>query len=218
LRFPMHRAARPLESSRPRAHHEPRRTGSVRAADRRSVDGAPPYVRRSRPGTTAASPRSRCRHPGRAAPLNVARSPLVTPTLPPHRAICAAAVELRRLCFPRPSNRPCPFPRPYRTFTCHLLSRLGSCRCWSWAAAATAVGPRRAPTPARPLSQLRPPPDPRWASGRAPPLPRPGARLARRNSAGAAASPCLGYLLQRAESFQGVFRKLGTWLWGFSSL
>jgi hypothetical protein len=115
--FPMRRAPRPLESSWPRARHGPRCTGSVRAVDRQSDGGAPPYARRSRPGTTTASPRSRCRHPGRAAPINVTSSPLLTPALLLHRAIRAAAVELRPSCFSRPSNRPCPFPRPYRTLT-----------------------------------------------------------------------------------------------------
>jgi hypothetical protein len=95
--FPMRRAPRPLESSQPRARHRPRHTGSVRTADRRSVGGAPPYSRRSRPGTTTTSPRLRCRHPGRAAPINVTRSPLLTPALPLHRTIRAAAVELRPL-------------------------------------------------------------------------------------------------------------------------
>jgi hypothetical protein len=41
--------------------------------------------------------------------------------------------------------------------------------------AAAAAGHRRAPTPATPLPQLRPPTDPKWARGRARPLPRPGA-------------------------------------------
>jgi hypothetical protein len=89
-----------------RACHGPCCTGSVRAADRRSVSGAPPYARRPRPVTTTASPRSHCRHPGRATSINVARSPLLTPTLPLHRAIRAAAIELRSLLLPTTEQPP----------------------------------------------------------------------------------------------------------------
>jgi hypothetical protein len=87
------------------ACHGPRRTGSVRSADRQFVGGAPPYAHRSRPGTTVASPRSCCRHPGRAALINVARSPLLTPVLPLHRA---AAVELCSLLRPTTGQPPIP--------------------------------------------------------------------------------------------------------------
>jgi hypothetical protein len=132
----------------------------VRAAGRRSVGGAPPYTRRSRPGTTTTSsvplpsPRSR------AAPINAACSPLLprhchstAPSAPPPSS-CTPP------CLPRSSNHPCPFPRPYRTVTCHLLSRPSPCRCRSRAAAAAAAGPRRAPTPSRSPPQLRSPPGP----------------------------------------------------------
>jgi hypothetical protein len=43
----------------------------------------------------------------------------IAPSAPPPSS-CAPS------CFLRPSNHPCPFPRPYRTFTCHSLSRRGS--------------------------------------------------------------------------------------------
>jgi hypothetical protein len=77
---------------------------------------------------------------------------------PRHPRCCRRAAPP---CFPRPSNRPCPSPRPYRTFTCHLLSRMGSCRRRSRAAVAAAAGPRRAPTPANSPPQLRLSPGPR---------------------------------------------------------
>jgi hypothetical protein len=62
------------------------------------------------------------------------------PSAPPPSSFAAP-------CFPWPSDRPYPFPRPYRTFTCHLLSRSGPYRRRSRAAAAPppvfAVRPRR---------------------------------------------------------------------------
>jgi hypothetical protein len=122
-----------------------------------------------------------CRFP-RVLPSSRRHCRSTVPSAPPPSS-CAPSY------FPRPSNRSCPFPRPYRTFTCHLLSRPGFCRRRSWAAAAAAARPHHAPTPARSLAQLRPPPGPRWAHGRAPPLPRLGAQPARWNSAGAATSP-----------------------------
>jgi hypothetical protein len=54
--------------------------------------------------------------------------------------------------------------------------------------AAAAAGPRCAPTPACSPPQHRSPPGPRWAHGRASPLPRPGAQPVRRNLAGVASS------------------------------
>jgi hypothetical protein len=86
---------------------------------------------------------------------------------PPHTDIAAPPHHPRRRlraappCFPRPSNRPCPSPRPYRTFTCHLLSRTGSYRRRSRATVAAAASPRRAPTPANSPPQLRLSPGPR---------------------------------------------------------
>jgi hypothetical protein len=67
--FPMRRALRPLESSRPCAHHGPRHTGSVSAADNRSIGGA----RRTRASrgrrATTASLRSCPRQRKRATPI-----------------------------------------------------------------------------------------------------------------------------------------------------
>jgi hypothetical protein len=148
------------ESPRGHVRRRPRRTGPVRTTDRLFVCGAPPYAHRPRTlyrggisVVTATSPARRSSYKYRCFPL--------APTQPLHRAISAAAVELRPYCFPRSSNHPCPFPRLYRTSSCRLLFRSGFCRRRSQAAAADAAGPRRAPTPATSPPPLRSPPGPR---------------------------------------------------------
>jgi hypothetical protein len=88
----------------------PCRTSRARATDRRSVGGAPPYKHRSRPGTTAASPVALPSPRSRAAPINTPHSPLLRPALPRHRAICAAAVELRPSLLPTVEQPPMPLP------------------------------------------------------------------------------------------------------------
>jgi hypothetical protein len=148
------------ESPRGHVYRRPRRTGPVRATDLQFVRGAPPYARRPRPpyhgGISAVTVMSPARRPS----YKYHRFPLLAQTPPLHRAISAAAVELRPYCFPRSSNHPCPFPRLYRTSSCRLLFRSGFCRR-SRAAAADAAGPRRAPTPATSPPPLRSPPGPR---------------------------------------------------------
>jgi hypothetical protein len=134
--------------------------------------------------------------------------PLLAPTTPPHRAICTTAVELRPLCFPRPSNRPCPFPRPHSTFTCRLLSRPGSCRRRSQAAADAAAGPRRAPTPAISPPQLWPSLGQvsLWSSLTTSPA---WSAVGSQELAGAVSPPWPRAALQGSRSFQGVLCNLG---------
>jgi hypothetical protein len=89
----LHHASRPeaWESSRPRARHRPRRTGSVHAADRRSVGGTPQYAHRPRWPCYDSISVVTTASPGRFAYKNQApsRPPRATPSrrlpLPPSR-------------------------------------------------------------------------------------------------------------------------------------
>jgi hypothetical protein len=209
--FPMRRAPRPLESSRSHARHGLRRTGSVRAADLRSVGGAPPYVRRSRPGTTTASPWSRCRHPGRAAPINVACSPLLTLTLPPHRTIHAAAFELRP-------------PASHDRATAHAppLDPIGPSRATCCPGRALTVAGAEPPWPPPPVLAVRPHRRiPHLNSGYpqalgehvVTPTVSPARSVAGLPESGRRRRHSMhGAKLQGPWSFQGVLYELGVWL------
>jgi hypothetical protein len=122
------------------------------------------YLRRPLP-----SPRSR------ATPIN-------TPHFPLFRRHCHAAAPFAPPpSSSAPSNFPYPFLRTYRAVACHLLSRLSPRHRRSRATADAVVGTHRTSTPECSPPQHWSPPGPRWAHGRAPPLPpsRERSRLAR---------------------------------------
>jgi hypothetical protein len=72
----------------------------VRAADRWSVSGMPPYAHRSRWLCYGDIFVVHCRHPVSSRPINAPRSSLLPPPLPRRHAICTAAVELRPSLLP----------------------------------------------------------------------------------------------------------------------
>jgi hypothetical protein len=111
-----------------------------------------------------------------------------------------------------PANHSTSFPRPQCTSRGHVLPSKTSPLPSPQAAVATAAGHRRSPTPAAPPSQLRPPVATRWAPSRAPPLARPGARSARRNLVGAAASHGQGAQLLSPDSLQGSRCKIPSFI------
>jgi hypothetical protein len=159
--FPRAHAARLLGVLPGRTPSCPRCTGWARATNHWSDGGVPPYARRPRPGTTAASSTSTAITPEQSRAYKYPAFPLL-------RRHCHAAAPSTPLqsssapsCLPRSSNRPYPFLRAYKAIACHLLSRRSPRHRRSRATAATAVGPRRAPTPACSLPQHRSSPDPR---------------------------------------------------------
>jgi hypothetical protein len=146
----LRRRARPLTARRPRSPADrgslfpircvPRPLESSRRA--RATDRAVPA--RCAPRTTSSSAAPYRTHAGRGrVPRPHLRGhAVVTPAEPPLLMSCILPSSRRHCrstapsapspsscapsCFLRLSNHPCLFPRPYRTFTCHLLSRSGS--------------------------------------------------------------------------------------------
>jgi hypothetical protein len=132
--------------------HVPPRRRVVRAPRMRRTAGpseARPYARR--PRSAVARRNLGPRHPavtvGRLRDLYKAPASSLcphsraTPPSAPPPSSCAPH------CLPQSSNRPYPFPRPYRTVACHLLSGPSPCHRRSRAATAPppvlAVRPRR---------------------------------------------------------------------------
>jgi hypothetical protein len=136
-------------SSRPHARHRPHRTGSVRAADRRSVGGTPPYARRSRWScydgisvVTAAS-LGRFFYKNRAMSRPPRATPSHRPPLPPSRRARLVPAQPSRPATFRP-----PLGPPIALGITHCLAKSPTCR---------RTEPTRPPPPAiavRPLRQL----------------------------------------------------------------
>jgi hypothetical protein len=133
---------------------------------------------------------------------------------PSHAFPRAATTLLRaRHCRPPASSPPRPFssapnpssplPSSHRSLRHHTLHDIALPQPGPQPATGATADRRRAPSPEPSPLKPRTPPRPRWACGRAPPPPRPGARPARQNLAGASASHGRGTQLHSPDSLQG---------------
>jgi hypothetical protein len=124
----------------------PRYTGRARATDRRSDGGAPPYERRSRPGTTEASSPSAAVTPETSRPYKY-------PTFSPPLAVIATPPR-----HPRRLRRAAPLPAFHGRATTHVpsLDPVEPSRATCCPSRARVVARAEPPRPTPPVLAVRP--------------------------------------------------------------